>query len=173
MRFGNRGVFILMCFSQPDWVDFRNVKPGHRTHSCAISCRHHLGEGLAIVVKHEAVRVGHPIHRQARPFGFTPYQQTGCDQRQFADQASFVEAAIWDPATNSFSLYHPLVVNQGDAAGVNFVAPVVPVVPQNAVVAVWFGTNGGSLTLTGAGVQQGGCVNGLNQNGVESIFGQV
>jgi hypothetical protein len=103
----------------------------------------------------------------------TPYQQSGCDQRQFADQASFVEAGIWDPATNSFSLYHPLVVNQGDVAGKNFIAPVAPVLPANATVALWFGTNGGSLTLTGTGAQQAGCVNGLNQNGAVNIFGQV
>jgi hypothetical protein len=103
----------------------------------------------------------------------TPYQQTGCDQRQFADQASFVEAAIWDPAANSFSLYHPLVVNKGDVAGKNFIAPVVPTLPANAIVALWFGTNGGSLTLTGPGVQQGMCTNGLPQNGAVSIFGQV
>lgn len=103
----------------------------------------------------------------------TPYTQTGCDQRQFADQASFVEAAIWDPATTSYSLYAPLVVNKGDVAGKNFIAPVVPVLPANATVALWFGTNGGTLTLAGTGAQQAGCVNGLNQNGALSIFGQV
>jgi hypothetical protein len=103
----------------------------------------------------------------------TPYTQTGCNQRQFADQGSFVEAAIFDPATSTFSLYHPLVVNAGDKAGVNFITPVVPTVPANAKVGIWFGTNGGSLTLAGAGMNQGKCVNGLKQNGAVSIFGQV
>src|ERR1700750_1010915 len=78
----------------------------------------------------------------------TPYQQTGCDQRMFADQASFVEAAIWDPATNTLSVYHPLVVNKGDVAGKNFIAPVAPTLPANAIVGIVFGTNGGTLTLT-------------------------
>ncbi len=87
--------------------------------------------------------------------------------------ASFVEAAIWDPATSSYTLYHPLIVNTNDKVGVNFVAPVVPTLPANATVALWFGTNGGSLTLTGAGAIEGGCINGLPQNGAVSIFGQV
>src|SRR6266480_5274118 len=46
----------------------------------------------------------------------TPFTVTGCNQRDFTAQGSFVEAAIFNPATNSISIYHPLVVNQGDVA---------------------------------------------------------
>jgi hypothetical protein len=97
----------------------------------------------------------------------TPYTVTGCDQRQFADQGSFVEAAIFDPATNTITLYHPLVVNKGDVAGKDFITPIPATVPAGATVGIWFGTNAGTLTLAGPGV--GGCVNGLPN----SVFGQV
>jgi hypothetical protein len=93
----------------------------------------------------------------------TPYQVTGCDQRTL-DTASFVECAIYDGAA-TISVYHPLVINAGDKAGTDFVPPVPATVPSGATVACWFGTNGESLTLSGA---TGGCVNGLGN----SIFGQ-
>lgn len=96
----------------------------------------------------------------------TPYTVTGCNQRDFAAQGSFVEAAIFDPAANAISIYHPLVVNQGDVAGKNFIAPVTPTVPAGATVGIWFGSNGLTLTLTGSGAGQ--CVNGFGG----SIFGQ-
>lgn len=88
---------------------------------------------------------------------------TGCDQA--ADTASFVEAAIYDPAANTISIYHPLVINAGTQPAS---APIVPKLPADAVVGIWFGTNGDTLTLTGNGVKNGNCVNGLGQ----SIFGQ-
>jgi hypothetical protein len=47
----------------------------------------------------------------------TPYTVTGCNQIDFSNQGSFVEAAIFDPATNQISVYHPLVVNRGAVAG--------------------------------------------------------
>ena len=97
----------------------------------------------------------------------TPYQVTGCDQRQFSDQGSFVEAAIFDPATSQITLYHPLVVNQGDVAGKDFIAPAPATVPSGATIGIWFGTNAGTLTLGGAGAKA--CVNGL----ANSVFGQV
>lgn len=96
----------------------------------------------------------------------TPYTVSGCNQRDFSAQGSFVEAAIFDPATNSISIYHPLVVNQGDVAGKNFIAPVTPTVPAGSTVGIWFGSNAMTLTLTGSGAGQ--CVNGFGG----SIFGQ-
>ncbi|CZR50853.1 uncharacterized protein PAC_00727 [Phialocephala subalpina] len=96
----------------------------------------------------------------------TPYKVTGCDQTQFAAQGSFVEAAILDPATGALQIYNPLVINAKAAvAGTDFITPVVPTLPANAVVGIWFGTNAATLTLTGATT---GCVNGLPN----SIFGQ-
>ncbi|KIW00168.1 uncharacterized protein PV09_08210 [Verruconis gallopava] len=96
----------------------------------------------------------------------TPYTVTGCDQRQFADQGSFVEASIYDPATSQITIYHPLVVNQGDVVGKDFIKPVAATVPQDATVAIYFGSNANTLTLTGPGASS--CVNGLPG----SIFGQ-
>lgn len=53
------------------------------------------------------------------------------------------------------------------AAGAGFyIPPIVPTLPNNAVVGIWFGSNAASLTLTGS---TEGCVNGLGN----SVFGQV
>ena len=52
-----------------------------------------------------------------------------------------------DPATGQISVYDPLVVNAGTQPAV---APVVPTLPAGAVVALWFGYNGDTLTLAGA-----------------------
>jgi len=83
----------------------------------------------------------------------------------FSNQGSFVEAAILDPATGDITIYSPLVINNGMEEGTGFIAPVVPTLPANAVVGIWFGSNALTLTLTGT---TQGCVNGDGN----SIFGQ-
>ncbi|RAO71874.1 uncharacterized protein BHQ10_007886 [Talaromyces amestolkiae] len=95
----------------------------------------------------------------------TPYTVTGCNQIDFSNQGSFVEAVIFDPATNNLSVYNPLVVNKGAVAGKDFIKPVPVNVPRGSTVGIWFGTNAVSLTLAG---DTRGCVNGLGG----SIFGQ-
>ncbi|OJA15442.1 hypothetical protein AZE42_02214 [Rhizopogon vesiculosus] len=167
----------------------------------------------------------------------TPYELTGCNQFDFADQGVFVEAAIIDPATGQIQIYNPLVINAGmTAVGTNssssssattstssaktsnsntgvmtmpsspassasgsqtnksqnattsttssagtkvtpvarttatqgagfFVPPIVPTLPANAVVGLWFGSNAQTVTLTG---DIATCVNGLGN----SVFGQ-
>ncbi len=72
-----------------------------------------------------------------------------------------------DPATGKISVYNPLVIDQGTQAATQ---PVVPQLPANGIVALWFGSNGNSLTLQGThgSLRQGRCVNGANG----SIFGQ-
>jgi len=50
-------------------------------------------------------------------------------------------------------------------AGTGFIPPVVPTLPANAVVGIWFGSNALTVTLTGT---TQGCVNGDGN----SIFGQ-
>ncbi|KAF4633926.1 hypothetical protein G7Y89_g4186 [Cudoniella acicularis] len=96
----------------------------------------------------------------------TPYKMTGCNQTQFADEGCFVDAAILDPATGDIQIYNPLVINQDQAVkGKDFIAPVVPTLPENAVVGIWFGSNAVTLTLTGDTVT---CVNGDGN----SVFGQ-
>ncbi|KAH0833826.1 hypothetical protein J3R83DRAFT_10990 [Lanmaoa asiatica] len=46
-----------------------------------------------------------------------------------------------------------------------YVPPIVPTLPNNAIVGIWFGSNAVSVTLTGS---TGGCVNGQGN----SVFGQ-
>ncbi|KAF9273149.1 hypothetical protein BGZ68_001764 [Mortierella alpina] len=95
----------------------------------------------------------------------TPYilKKGNCDQT-VADQQVFVEATIFDPDTRTFGVYHPLVINEGSSPAIK---PVVPVLPKNAVVGLWFGANSESVTLTGD-IKK--CVNGLS---TKDIFGQV
>ena len=103
----------------------------------------------------------------------TPYQLVAtdpangpCNESNKA-QAAFVQGAVIDPATGQISIYNPLVIDQGTQPAA---APVVPQLPANGVVALWFGFNGNNLTLqdTNGSLKQGKCVNGVNG----SIFGQ-
>ena len=103
----------------------------------------------------------------------TPYQLVATTGRQGAcheadaAQAAFVQATVVDPATGKVSVYNPLVIDQGTRPAV---APVVPALPRNAVVGIWFGFNGDNLTLrdSGGSLRAGACVNGL----AGSIFTQ-
>ena len=103
----------------------------------------------------------------------TPYQLVATNANNGACneanklQAAFVQGAVFDPATGQISVYDPLVVDQGTQPAA---APVVPQLPQGAIVAVWFGFNGNNLTLNdmNGSLQAGQCVNGING----SIFGQ-
>ena len=87
------------------------------------------------------------------PLGLaTPYQLTAtdpadgpCDEGN-ESQAAFVQGAIINPANGQISIYDPLVINAGTTAAV---APVLPTIGANAVVALWFGFNGDDLTLKG------------------------
>jgi len=93
----------------------------------------------------------------ATPFRLraTDADQGPCHEADKA-QSAFVEAAVLDPRTGALSIYHPLVVDDGDEPAV---APTAPALPTGAVVGVWFGFNGDVLTLDGAGA--GECVNGV------------
>jgi hypothetical protein len=103
----------------------------------------------------------------------TPYQLVATTGRQGAcheadaAQAAFVQATVVDPATGKVSVYDPLVIDQGTKPAV---APVVPALPKNAAVGIWFGFNGDNLTLKNAqgSLRAGACVNGLGN----SIFTQ-
>ena len=99
----------------------------------------------------------------------TPYQLTATDpeagdcHEANADQSAFVEATVLNLDTGALGVYHPLVVDAGTAPAI---APVTVRLPAHAVVGVWFGFNGDTLTLGGKGARA--CVNGLD----DSLFGQ-
>ncbi len=101
----------------------------------------------------------------------TPYHLSATDaaagpcNEANTNQSAFVQAAILNPATGAISIYNPLVI---DAGTQSLVAPVVPKLPANAIVALHFGFNGTLLTLKGDGVAQGHCVNGSGG----TVFGQ-
>ncbi|MFD2415625.1 hypothetical protein [Amycolatopsis pigmentata] len=94
----------------------------------------------------------------------TPYVLSGtkrgssCHEANDA-QSAFVEATIIDPATGKLSVYQPLVIDRGTEPAA---PPVMPALPAGAVVGVWFGFNGATLTLSGEGtaLNDGACVNG-------------
>lgn len=104
----------------------------------------------------------------------TPFQLTAtdpgagpCNETNTA-QSTFVQAAILDPATGAISIYNPLVIDQGTQPAA---APVVPTLPDNAIVALWFGYNGNNLTLAADSddtLYAARCVNGAD----DSLFGQ-
>src|SRR5713101_6063527 len=107
----------------------------------------------------------------------TPYQLTTtnpangpCNESNKA-QAAFVQGAIIDPATGAISIYNPLVIDQGTQPAVEPQPPFGGQIPPGDSVALWFGSNGNTLTLqdSNGSLGQGQCVNGSNG----SIFGQV
>ncbi|HEX3780222.1 MAG TPA: hypothetical protein VHX38_11185 [Pseudonocardiaceae bacterium] len=101
----------------------------------------------------------------ATPYAFTATRPSAgpCHEAD-TDQSAFVEATIVDPATGALSVYRPLVIDRGTRPAA---APLMPKLPTDAVVGLWFGFNAGNLTLRGAG--SSACVNGLHG----SLFSQV
>lgn len=113
---------------------------------------------------------GAPLTAQglATPFQLVATDPTAGDCHEAnSDQSAFVQAAVFDPATNTISIYNPLVIDQNTQPAV---PPVVPALPSDSIVALWFGFNGDTLTLQASGnvLAQNGCVNGAPG----SIFGQ-
>lgn len=98
----------------------------------------------------------------------TPYRLTATNpadgpcHESDVDQSAFVQATVYNPATGALSVYDPLVIDQGSRP---VAAPVVPALPSDAVVGIWFGFDADNLTLRSAvpdGLRAGRCVNGLN-----------
>jgi hypothetical protein len=75
-----------------------------------------------------------------------------CDETS-AVSAAFVQAVIYDNTLalcgNSMCIYNPLVINAGTTAAAPPVALPGPI-PATATVGLWFGFDGGDLTLTEA-----------------------
>lgn len=112
----------------------------------------------------------HPLSAQGLA---TPYQLVAtdpangsCNESNKA-QAAFVQGAVINPATGQISIYNPLVIDQGTKPAV---PPTAPKLPAHSIVALWFGSNGNTLTLQdmNGSLRQGRCVNGVRG----SIFGQ-
>ena len=108
----------------------------------------------------------------------TPFQLMAPCSQSVSTQQAFAEAAVIDPATGEISIYHPLIIDAGKTPQI---APVVPTLPNGAIVGLWFGFNGATLQLldtTGGDTNTSpklkgiGCVNGLP--GIKGdVFGQV
>jgi len=89
----------------------------------------------------------------------------GCSMANAGTEGAFVEATILAP-NGSLQVYNPLVVTEGTQPAV---APAPPTIAAGSVVIIDVGFNGTNLVLTGAGAQQGNCVDAFGQ----SVIGQV
>ena len=96
----------------------------------------------------------------------TPWQLgDGCSMANAGTEGAFVEATILAP-DGTLQVYNPLV----DTAGTQpAVTPTAPTIAPGSAVIIDVGFNGTNLVLTGAGAQQGNCVDALGQ----SLIGQV
>jgi hypothetical protein len=96
----------------------------------------------------------------------TPWQLgDGCSMANAGTEGAFVEATILAP-NGSLQVYSPLVVTAGTQPAV---APTPPTITAGSSVIIDVGFNGTNLVLTGAGAQQGNCVDASGQ----SVIGQV
>jgi hypothetical protein len=96
----------------------------------------------------------------------TPWQLgDNCSMANAGTQGAFVEATILAP-NGSLQVYNPLVVTAGTQPAV---APTPPTIAAGSAVIIDVGFNGTNLALTGAGAQQGRCVDASGQ----SLIGQV
>lgn len=96
----------------------------------------------------------------------TPWQLgDGCSMANAGTEGAFVEATILAP-DGTLSVYDPLVVTQGTQPAVK---PTAPTIAAGSVVEISIGFNGTNLFLTGAGANEGNCVDASGQ----SVIGQV
>ena len=114
-----------------------------------------------------------PLHPLTAQGLATPYQLVATDaangpcHEANKAQTAFVQGAVFDPVAATIAIYNPLVIDQGTQPAA---VPVMPQLPNGAIVALWFGSNGNTLTLqdSNGSLQEGKCVNGI----AGSIFGQ-
>jgi hypothetical protein len=66
-----------------------------------------------------------------------------CDEENF-NSSAFVQGVIINKDTGAVTIYNPLVVTDGVGAAIH---PTRPDLPDNRVVAIWFGFNGNNLFL--------------------------
>ena len=87
----------------------------------------------------------------------------------FSNQQVFVEGTIFDPQTNNVFVYNPLVITSGTKPAID---PIVPNLPDGAIVGIWVGANSNNVVLIGD-TAGGNCINGINVGGFLSTFTQV
>ncbi len=100
----------------------------------------------------------------------SPTGSSGCSQANTTGGTlAFVQAAVYSKSAHTISVYTPLVADAPTSTpGVPrtpryAISPVVPTLPADAVVAIWFGYNANNLTLTGTAVTNGTCFTGFGQ----------
>lgn len=107
----------------------------------------------------------------------TPWKLLPPCSQAVTSQQAFAEAAVID-SEGQISIYHPLIIDQGKSPQV---APVVPNLGAGSQVALFFGFNGGVLTLVDSNGEDTNtspvlkdlqCVNGLPGTQGD-VFGQV
>jgi hypothetical protein len=132
------------------------------------------GTGAAINMNHTAAEAAASMNCSiavpANPLSAaglaTPWQLgDGCSMANAGTEGAFVEATILAP-NGSLQVYSPLVVTAGTQPAV---APTAPTIAAGSTVIIDVGFNGTNLVLTGAGAQQGNCVDASGQ----SVIGQV
>lgn len=112
----------------------------------------------------------------------TPYQlkafnaANGPCNMNNPNQQTFVNGVILDLDTGNLFVYNPLVIDAGTKPAI---APTVPTLPANNLVALWFGTNAAILHLLPApngatpdSIQQANCVFGVLYGNQTDIFSQ-
>jgi hypothetical protein len=103
---------------------------------------------------------------------FNATSTAGC-QANNPNNMAFVHGVIIDTATAQISVYNPLVITAGTAA---VIQPTAPQLTATSVVGIWFGYNGGILTIVPTpgtnSLVDGNCVGGLNTTGTLDAFGQ-
>jgi hypothetical protein len=96
----------------------------------------------------------------------TPWQLgDGCSMANAGTEGAFVEATILAP-NGSLQVYNPLVITAGTTPAA---APLPVTVARGSEVEISVGFNGTNLVLTGAGANEGNCVDAYGQ----SLIGQV
>jgi len=111
----------------------------------------------------------------ATPLKFTALNIANgpCNQANTAAQTAFAQGVIYDTSTHTFSVYNPLIIDNGTHPAVVPVAPTT--ITTTSIIGIWFGANSNTLTLLDGGLggfNAGACVNGLVVNGQTSVFGQ-
>jgi hypothetical protein len=172
--------FWLMGLTLASFLGVRLVRKHRPSHAL----RALRATPVAIIVAGVAMFVA-PVHSFAQPVNCnlavpnnpltaaglaTPYLlspgDAGCSQ---STNMAFVQAAIYDPGAHTISVYTPLIADAPtNTPGMPrtpryAISPVVPHLPANAVVALWFGYNTNNLTLTGTAVTNGTCFTGFGQ----------